>query len=270
MIETFFFIPADKIRFINKIPEIKANNFILDFEDSIKSSNLNVALNNIINIKSIEDFWARPILFDSNNDLYLDLIKEIIDLGIKKIIIPKIFKRKHLKAISKIKGIQKCEFILLIESAEAFNNVDKLLTFKKIKIKGLVLGSHDFVSDLEMKYNVEDLKYFRQTLLIKAKAHNIMPIDIASMEIKNKTEFKDEVLSGFNMGYRAKMILHPSQIGLLDEISFFNNEETLFAKKVIEKYPNLTEEIEAVNFEGRILEKPHIKRILEILKYDNR
>jgi citrate lyase subunit beta/citryl-CoA lyase len=270
MIETFFFIPADKSRFINKIPEIKANNFILDFEDSIKSSNLSIALGNISKIKSIEKFWARPTLFNSNNDLELDLIKKIIDLGIKKIIIPKIFKRKHLKSLSKIKGIKDCEFILLIESAEAFNNVDKLLTFKKIKIKGLVLGSHDFVSDLEMKYNVEDLKYFRQTLLIKAKAHNIMPIDIASMEIKNKDGFKEEVLSGFDMGYRSKMILHPSQIDLLDEISFFNKEETMFARNVIEKYPNLTDEIEAVNFEGRILEKPHIKRILEILKNENR
>lgn len=270
MIETFFFIPADKIRFINKLPEIKASNFILDFEDSIKSSNLSVALKNITNIKNIENFWARPTLFNTNNDLDLNLIKNLIDLGIKKIIIPKIFNRSHLKAISEIKGIKKCEFILLIESAKAFNNVDKLLTFKKINIKGLVLGSHDFVSDLGMKYNVEDLKYFRQTLLIKAKAYHIKPIDIASMEIKNNLEFKEEVLSGFNMGYRAKMILHPSQLELLDEISFFNNDETLFARKVIKKYPNLSDEIEAVNFEGRILERPHIKRILEILRYDDR
>jgi len=269
MIETFFFVPADKNKFINKIPDIKADNFILDFEDSIKSSNLNIAIDNISRIDGLDKFWVRPFLF-RDNKIELKLITKLLSLGVKKIILPKIYKIGQLKKISKISNAQDCEFILLIESAKAFNDIDELISFKGIKIKGLVLGSHDFVNDLEMHYNVEELKYFRQSILVKAKAHGVKPIDIASMEIKNGKAFKDEVLSGFNMGYRAKMILHPSQIDLLEEVSFFSVEEIQFANRVIEKYPNLTEEIEAVNFNGRILEKPHLKRIFEILKYNNK
>ena len=268
MIDTYFYIPADRVKFINKIPEINATSFILDFEDSIQFSKLDLALENISQIQNLNNFWARPIIFDNKNNLDLSLIKKIINLGVTKFVLPKISKKKHLKAISKLESIDKCKVILLIESAEALNNIDKLLTFKKINIEGVALGSHDFVNDLEMKYTLENLKYFRQKILIKAKTYGIQPIDIASMDIKNKEAFKLEALTGFNMGYRSKMILHPSQIDFLDEVLFFNQEEIMFARKVIQKYPNLNHEIEALNFEGIILEKPHVNRILEIIKTD--
>lgn len=266
MVESFFFIPADKTKFINKIPEIEADHFILDFEDSIKTSNINEAIENVKKIPQINKFWARPALFEKKN-LKLDLFQKLLDIGIRNMVLPKIEERKQLKNIAKIKGAENCKFILLIESAKAFENINKLVTFRKINITGLVLGSHDFANDLMMKYDMRYLNHFRQELLVKSKAYNIKPIDIASMDINDTKRYKEEVLSGFEMGYRAKMILHPTQIISLNEIKYFTDDEVAFAKEVIKEYPKLSNEIEAVNFNGRILEKPHIERIIEVLKY---
>ena len=105
MIDTYFYIPADRVKFINKIPEINATSFILDFEDSIQFSKLDLALENISQIQNLDDFWARPIIFDNKNNLDLSLIKKIINLGITKFVLPKISKKKHLKAISKLQSI---------------------------------------------------------------------------------------------------------------------------------------------------------------------
>lgn len=266
MIETFFFVPADRQRFLEKIPVIKADNFILDFEDSINVSNIRIALENCNSINNISNFWARPALF-RNGKLYLDLIEQLIQMGISKFILPKIENVNQLDELSKLKGIHNCTSILLIESAKAFNDLDDSLNYQNFKFHGLVLGSHDFTNDLQMKYDIEDLKFFRQMIHLKAKAHDIKSIDIASMEIRNESDFKIEVSSGFDIGYRCKMILHPIQLKWLFEMSFFSDNEVQFAKSVIEEFPNLSTEIEAVNFKGRILEKPHIKRILEIVEY---
>jgi len=143
----------------------------------------------------------------------------------------------------------------------------KLISFEGLNIKGLTLGSHDFVNDLEMRYSIEELKVYRQNILLYARAYDLKPIDIASMEIKKINSFKDEVLSGFNMGYRAKMFLHPSQLDAIKEIDFFTEEEVYFAMEVMKEFPNISNEIGTIKFKGRILEKPHIKRILEIVNY---
>lgn len=267
MIESYFFIPTDKIEFINKLPELKADYFILDFEDSIKSTSLDLAFENIKKLNNIEKFWVRPFLFNQNGEFDLRLIIELIETGYRRFILPKIFDVSHLNEIANIKGSHLCEFILLIESAKAFVNIEKLLSYKSLRIIGVTLGSHDFVNDLGMRYNIGDLKHYRQNILLYARAYNLKPIDIASMDIKNIDSFKGEVLSGFNMGYRAKMFLHPVQLETIQEIEFFAKEEVSFAKEVLKEFPNISHEMGAIKFKGRILEKPHIKRIIEIVNF---
>ena len=269
MIESYFFIPTDKLKFINKIPEIKADYFILDFEDSVETTSLNLAFENVKSLNNIEKFWARPFLFNQKEELDLRLITDLIEIGVRKFVLPKIFEKSHLKKIANIGGSHLCEFIILIESAKAYVNIEKLLSFKKLRITAVTLGSHDFVNDLEMRYNIEDLKVFRQNILLYAKAYNLKSIDIASMDIKKISSFKEEVLSGYNMGYRAKMFLHPSQLDAIKEIDFFTKEEVCFAKEVMKEFPNISHEMGAIKFKGRILEKPHIKRILEIVNFKN-
>lgn len=266
MIESYFFIPANKSRFINKIPHIKADYFILDFEDSL-NNDLETAFSNVGHLTNREKYWVRPLLFSNEDKLQVDILKRLIDLKFTKFVLPKIKSHADLLELSKISFPDHSEFIILIESAEAYVNISEILSLNKLNITGISLGSHDFFKDLNMRYSLENLKRFREDILIHAKAFGVKPIDIASMDIKDLAAFQKETLFGFEMGYRSKFFLHPDQLDSVKKILLYNEEEIAFVKKVLKRFPNLSNEIGVLNIDGQILEKPHVKRILEIKKW---
>lgn len=265
MIETYFFIPANKHRFIEKIPEISADNFVLDFEDAL-SNDFDLAFDNVEKLTNKDFFWVRPTLFDKGNNLDTKVLKKLISLGFKNFILPKVETVDEMEVISNFSFSKENKFILLIESAKAYLNIKSLLE-TQLNIVGISLGSHDFFNDLGMKYSLKNLKRFRENIHLFARAYKIESIDVASMLIEDVKEFKEEVLTGFQMGYRSKFILHPKQLEAMNEMLFFDDDEVAFAKKVLSGKPNLTSEIGVLNIDGRILEKPHVKRILEIKKW---
>lgn len=265
MIKTYFFIPANKHRFIEKIPEISADNFVLDFEDAL-NNDFDLAFDNVEKLNNKENFWVRPILFDGDNNLDTKVLKKLVSLGFKNFILPKVETIDEMEIISNFSFSKENKFILLIESAKAYLNIKNLLG-TQLNITGISLGSHDFFNDLGMKYSLKNLKRFRENIHLFARAYEIESIDVASMLIEDTREFKEEVLTGFQMGYRSKFILHPKQLEEIEEMIFFDKDEIVFAEKVLSKIPNLTNEIGVLNIEGRILEKPHVKRILEIKKW---
>jgi citrate lyase subunit beta/citryl-CoA lyase len=118
---------------------------------------------------------------------------------------------------------------------------------------------------MNARYEYESYRFAQDFVLNLAKSYALEAIDTASMEIDDKDDFSNEVKRGFDKGYRSKFILHPRQLEYLDGIEYFSQNEINFARMVCEKI-NL-DDFDAVKIEGKVLEKPHINRIKEILKY---
>ena len=130
---------------------------------------------------------------------------------------------------------------------------------------GIGLGSHDYTDVIGMKHSLEYLSYARNHVLNMGKAHNLITIDIASMNIKDDQNFKDECLDAFNMGYDGKFILHPNQLNLLNEVEYYSSTEIDEAKKVYLDICKIADDSEAIIYiDGKVYEKAHIKRIKKI------
>jgi citrate lyase beta subunit len=91
------------------------------------------------------------------------------------------------------------------------------------------------------------------------------------MNVGNKAEFVNELLTGINFGYDAKFIIHPIQYTWLLE-SIDKLPDYIWAKKIIDKLPEgrLDSNHQPFKIDGKIVEKPHIHRALKIIKkYDS-
>jgi citrate lyase beta subunit len=269
--KSYFFIPANKEKFLEQACNIKADEIILDLEDAIYNSNIQDAVNNIIHLNLSNEYFIRVInTYKKNIDDYKYLLP-LIRKGFNKFVLPKIEGSNEIDEFvsfvyDNMPKKLNLSLIVLIENPKALHNLSEIAQSEYIEAIGL--GSHDYCDSMGMEHTSENILWARMNLLNTVKAFEKMPIDIASMNIKDEKEFKEECLDGISKGFDAKFIIHPWQLDILNNLSNFNSEEILFAKKVKQFIDSIGGEsnFSITKIDGQIVEKPHLKRINNILK----
>ncbi|RAV30985.1 HpcH/HpaI aldolase/citrate lyase family protein [Sinomicrobium soli] len=265
--ESFFFIPANRLHKISEIEKIGVTEIIIDLEDSIKRSEIDNLIEAIIKNTEYKKYFIRVPVISSDLEMEVGYIKKLSCAGFSKFLLPKIRNKSDLRNILEV--LTKSQLILLVENPQFFLEAKELMLEFKEYLYGLALGSHDFMAEMGGSHTMENIEIPRQYMLYLARAFGIKAIDIASMELTSEGEFQKEVLDGFRKGYEAKFFIHPWQIEILREIKFYTEGEYEWALKVKQKLDEVEvkEEFNAISLEGRVLEKPHIDRALRILKY---
>ena len=229
MLKTFFFIPANKDKFVKKVSTIGADCFVFDLEDAIAKNESKACLERLNSLELHGNYYVRPrIIFNEGNNLDLKLLTDLVDIGFSKFLIPKISGLDELIYIQQILGAnekyayEEYQFILLVENPLCLINLKEIVKSKVMNITGVTLGSHDYTSVVGMKHTPYYLYFARNYVLNVAKAYGLLSIDIASMNISDEEEFSNECQDAFNMGYDAKFILHPKQLKVLKKTEYFN------------------------------------------------
>lgn len=264
--KSVFFIPANNRKFITKAREIEANYLVLDLEDAIHENQLEKSIRNIIEHDVDKTAWIR-IPF---TEVPLNNFEPLLKAGFTKFMLPKIRQEKELTdLLAYFNKISKSspELMLLIENPLAVLNLHTLL--KSTNVSGICFGSHDYCMNMEMKHTLENLYWVRMNMLNHAKAMNKFAIDIASMELSDQIAFERECVDGFNKGFDAKLIVHPWQLSILNNMSFYSDrdiEEAVDVKAYIDQIGGV-DHFTIYKGKHRIIEKPHLKRIRKILQY---
>jgi citrate lyase beta subunit len=268
--KSYFFIPASKL---NKIPDIKkigVKDIIVDFEDAILSNQRNDLLNQCSKNFNGDDFWLRiPVRDEFEDNINLGLLNKAQELGFNKIVLPKIKTLKELIGI--ISKFKKNKFILLIEHPKLFIEIKGLFQMNKNlfqTIKGIGIGSHDLMTLIGAKHEYDQLDYPRKEMLYLSKAYDIEAIDIASMNISNDIDFRIELQYALNNGFDSKFIIHPRQFEWMGKIESLNFDTIIWAKKIVSYLPDSYNggSIEPFIVDDIVIEKPHVKKAIEILK----
>lgn len=268
--KSYFFVPGNNIRFIEKTLSFESNNFIIDLEDGIYNKSIENSVNNILNLLPPLSFYIRISYDIYQNISQLNYLKKLLLQGYHRFIIPKInsvndfnkiFYFLHDLSISR----EDLDFIILVENPSVLLELQDIL--QTDSIKGVGFGSHDYCSTIGMKHTYTNIYWARMEVLNIGKAMKKEVIDIASMNITNETEFIEECKTGFNMGFDAKFIIHPWQLKIFNSIHYYSDEEIKFAKSVkdyIDKIGGI-DKFSIANIKGKVVEKAHLKEINRIL-----
>lgn len=268
---SYFFIPADNQIFLSKKSTINANEFIVDFEDSINQENLILYLENLIKYKIPKNTWIRIVNPIQSKNINKDLfIKKILKYGFTNFIIPKIRSVKERDLIfNKFDSFKlnkkSLKFILLIENPSALINLYNICNSKLVY--GIGVGSHDYCADINMEHTLSNILFLRMSILNVAKALELKVIDFASMNIKMESSFKKECLDSKSKGFDAKFLIHPWQLNIFNNSNLYTNEDIIFAKKVDDHIKNIggIDKFKIIKIDGRIIERLHLPNILKII-----
>lgn len=270
----YFFIPANKIYKLQDVEEKGIRNIIIDFEDSIIIDQKKQFLEEIFKLDNLNKYWFRtPIRNNFKENLDINFIMNLLDHGVKNIILPKVLNKTEFDKLMDKTKHKDFKLILLVEHPRLFLELESIMNCNRYLqiIYGLALGSHDFVNELNASYSLESLYYARQKIKYIATAFNKIAIDIVSMNIADKDIFKNETTNGLNLGFDAKFIIHPIQYDWLIE-TVQTSKQFLWAKKIINNLPEgkLSSDHSPFILEGQIVEKPHIERAFKFFqRYKN-
>jgi len=272
MLQTFFFIPANRNDFLKKSMSLNVDSLIIDFEESVSHSETESVIANFDREFIDEGAFARVSVVDSKTDTVDGVsLEKIIALGFRNIILPKISAVEHLTDIACLQGAEECKYCLLIENPLCLINLREILHSEKLSITHLALGSHDYANSMGMDHKIENLSFARNYVLNYARAYGLQAIDVASMDIHATCCFANECKDAVSLGFDGKFILHPKQLDALGEITYYSNEEIENAIKVhmqISKVP--IDEMSVVEIDGVLYEKPHLNRIRKIVEWSKR
>jgi citrate lyase beta subunit len=269
MLDSYFFIPGDNPNFLKKIGKINADYFVIDLEDAVRFSEREIILEKLVSNQSYRNLYIRVPLYNKKQELdtcfFINLYKE----RFRKFIFPKIQSATDFDRIISGYDFQELQVILLVESARFLLEAKDVLT-KYINIfSGIGLGSHDFMAEIGGIHDLKNLEYARQHILYLARMSKINAIDIASMELHNRSSLEQEILDGVHKGYDAKFFIHPWQIDVFKTLTLYSMQDYNWAVMVLKAFEKAgsAEEFNPVVIEGQVVERPHLNKAKKIIQY---
>ena len=269
MIQSYFFIPANRMTFVSKVHTMDADFFIFDMEESVREKDIDLCIENLRTIGDVKDnYWLR--LPTEDNEIYDQIVSAVFGLGFRKILLPKIYTAEQIKSIMKRFPLQEYMLGILVESAQALVHFSAIAA-NVPDLRLVMIGSHDFCNEIGCRHTKENMMYLRQKLLVECKALSIPIVDYVSTNFSDLEQYQQECVRANDMGFDGKAIIHPKQLQAFNEALYYTKDEVAEAKKVMDAIEQLPEgSFATISVDGHLYERPHLKRLKSIIEWNNK
>ena len=299
-------VPGTKVEFFEKAAKSNADIIFLDLEDSVSINEKITARSNVI--EAVNDInWAEKTISIRINSHDTEFMKDDIKAIMKNtssrldlLMFPKVNNAKEVRNFNKLitnyekkfNRIKKIGFEIIIETALGLTNINEIALASK-RNESLHFGSADFAASIGAKttniggvnrnYGVLDTKgnkrnfflndiwhYALFKIVLTAHAYGLRAIDCPFGDFSDEKGFKSSAKSSYTMGFDGKMVIHPSQINLSNEIFSPTDKEILEAKEILIQMKLAEKKGKgAIAFNGKLLDIVSIKQAENIVKIDN-
>jgi citrate lyase subunit beta/citryl-CoA lyase len=267
-------VPANNERMLKKAlsPDIDSDFVIFDLEDSVpldQKVQARALIQKVLTQSKKGFLGNRKQILLRINQLDSPLSKLDIDTfskveEISGFVVPK----AEPQAIRGLFRKSDKHFIPIIESASGLFRIEEIASSKGVD--AVTYGAADMA--LSMKGSVEAFQnneYVRTTIAVAARSYGLDPIDQVYFDLNNFEGFRNDALRAKHLGYSGKLLIHPTQIALTNEIfSSWSAKDKEWAKRVIEAYEDSVRKgmkKGALRLNGQLIDAVHYKLAKNIL-----
>lgn len=289
------YVPGHDPRKLQKIPKLGVDCAVLECEDGVA---LNMKAEARKNIKeALKDLRVTnvDVAFRVNSvtsSLMEDDLSAVIGdaLGAPlpvpclphTILLPKVDTVEDLNIFtdclksSKLDRAYRPNLITYVESGLGLMNMkDVLLQAQEhtkeghYQMDGVVFGSDDFCADIgaERTLDAAELTYARQKIVMMAKAFGLQAIDMVYIDIHDKEGLKVWSEVGARMGYTGKQVIHPGQVGVVNDAFTPSASRVEWASQLIEGFEEHQASGKgAFTFRGQMIDMPLLRQAKNVLQ----
>lgn len=264
-------MPGSNARALEKGKSLPADVLMFELEDGVAESAKEIAREQVVAALASGGYGAREIVVRVNapgSQWYERDIAAVAPAGPAAIVIPKVNWRADVieSAANVVAAGAPAHTRLwaMIETPRAIFDIEKIASAADdpaSRLDAIVLGPNDIAKSTRARLTPgrPAILSWLSAGVLAARLHGIEIIDGIYNDFNDEAGLRREAEQGRDFGMDGKMLIHPSQIGPVNEIFAPSSAEIAFARKIIETF-DMPENgaIGVVQIEGQMVERLHL------------
>ena len=278
---TLLFVPGSKPNWFDKIKNYGADAIILDLEDSVPYAKSKIARGDVARAIRDLDQQGQKVFVRINKGIHaFDLadLEAVIQRELTGLVLPKVNGPEDIDQISELiseievkQGIEvgSVKLIPILETARSMYLAYEIgLKKRVIGITGLSAKDGDVSCALGYQWTPEGLEtlYLKSKVVLAARAANVMPIGGLWQDVHNLEGLKESASFNRQLGFDGELVLHPSNVPLVNNIYTPSEEEIIYYQGMVEMFEKAEKDgIGAVIYKGEHIDYAHVKTAKQVL-----
>lgn len=138
------------------------------------------------------------------------------------------------------------------------------------RVVSAIFGAVDYTKDMRVKLTSEAVEqwYARAQVGVAARAAGVIAIDAPFVAYQDMEAFKKNIADGRQMGYEGRMIIHPSQVEVCNEMYAPDPADVEWAQGVVKVFEEegIAKGKAAVTYMNKMVDTPVYENALNILR----
>lgn len=284
MLRSFLFVPADSPRKLTRGRASPADALILDLEDAVASEHLAAARRALVEFLEQETDRSRQQLWVRINPLRsqwaLADLAAVMPGRPDGIVLPKPDSMEevsvldhYLSALEVREGQTAGTTRILAIATESPRALLNLASYSpgNRRLYGLTWGAEDLSAAVGASRKrkpdgtYDDLyRLARALCLAAARGAGVVPVDGVYPEFRDLEGLEREAVEARQLGFSAKVAIHPDQVEVLHRAFTPSPQEVDHARRVVAAFESQPD-AGTVGLDGQMLDKPHLEQARRIL-----
>lgn len=276
---SWLFMPADRQRFLAKLPQTSADAVVLDLEDGAGSA-ADGARANVARWVSAEAPQVPPALFVRTREVdhpgFAEDVMAAVGPRLAGLVLPKAAAAAQVEAAAQAsaaaagaRGLPAPSLVLIVESARGLEALQSMLAVTD-RVRAVAFGAEDFSADLGLpprgKRETSEnaiLDHARARVAVACAAAEVaIRIDTPHLRIDDEEGLVGEVVHALSFGFGAKFLIHPGQVEPLHRALLPSPEELSWAERLLAAAPTGGG---ALRVDGRMVDEAVLRQARAVL-----
>ena len=279
---SLMFVPGHRERMVDKAMGLADLDVaLLDIEDGVpvaEKDNARAVLSGALGRAAA----SRPRRFVRVNAVTSDRfdadIAAVVRTGTEGLLLPKVESVGEIRRADQRAGERESAgglpagsiaFIVAIESGIGLLRTLEIATASP-RVIGVMFGGEDYANDLglptDRQGEARELVHARASLVVSAAAARVQAFDGVWPDIQDPEGLRRDSLQARRLGFTGKSLIHPGQIGIINEVFTPSEGDVDYARRVVVAF----EEAEArgdgaIAFGGQLIDRPIVERARRVI-----
>ena len=280
-IRTLLFVPAQRANMVENAASIPADVIVLDLEDAVPLNEKPAARDRIrASIESMKAAGKTVHVRINHLDTGLakDDLSAVIVPGLDGLLYPKAQGAAQIRELDVLirerelhGGVRPgtVALIPMIETARAVLRCEEI-ALASTRIVGLAFGGEDYAADLGVPRTAQavEFEYARRVIVHCAIAYGLQPLDGIYATLHDEAGLLADARYARSIGMKGKYVVHPDQVGPVNQVFSPTPQELAAARKVVDAYDAATQGgVGVIDVDGQLVDVPVANRARDLLAY---
>lgn len=274
-------VPVVVPRFIEKAPGSGTDVICLDIEDSVPPAE-KIRARGLV-AAALEYIPAGPYakfvrINGPTTGLMEDDLAGVVRPGLEGVVVSKADSAEVIRAVDdqitaleREHGIEP-DAVAIVPLIETARGVVKCLAICEAspRVTAAIFGAEDYATDLGVARTEggEEVLWARTKVAVECHAARVVPIDTPDPDYSDVAHLEREMAAAKALGYRGKLVIHPTQVAIANRVFMPSEEEISEARMIVDVFERegIAKGLAAIPLEGRMVDTPiywRAKRLLE-------